>query len=469
MNLPPDPSLPPADSSPGPRPPSPRSPPARPGRRLLIWIVLAAIVAALALVYYHRKKSAAEEGAGASAANGTGASTQGAGRPGNRGAGRGGPGGPGSNRPTPVAAVPAASGDIDIYLAGLGTATPLNTVTVKSRVQGLLVSVLFEEGQEVKKGQVLAQIDPEPFRVQLAQAEGQYARDRAQLENAKVDLERYRGLVAQDSAPKQQLDTQAALVRQYEAALKIDQSQIDNARLQLGYARVVAPMAGRVGLRQVDPGNMVTGSEANGLVVITQVKPISVLFTLPQDSLQAVMQRVNAGAQLPVQAWDRGQANKLADGVLASIDNVIDTATGTVKLKARFDNEKAGLFPNQFVNVRMKLDTLRNAIVIPAAALQRGSQGMFVYVVKPDNTVTVRAVTPGPADGQRQSIAQGLAVGEQVVVDGVDRLREGAKVEVIQRREVQTTPDGKPAVPRGERRRGQRQRAGTEAGARPTP
>jgi multidrug efflux system membrane fusion protein len=352
----------------------------------------------------------------------------------------GAPGGP--PRPTPVVAVPARIGEIDLYLSGLGTVTPLQTVTVRSRVEGQLLRVLFEEGQIVKEGQLLAEIDPRPFQVQLAQAEGNMARDRALLENARLDLERYQLLFQQDSIAKQQVDTQAALVRQYVGTVQIDQSQIDNARLQITYSRITAPIAGRVGLRLVDPGNIVRAGDATGLVVITQLQPIGTVFTIPQDSVPVVMKRMQSAEKLPVEAWDRELKTRLATGTLASVDNQVDPTTGTVKLRARFANDDIGLFPNQFVNVRMKLDTLRDATVIPSAAVQRGGQGMFVYVVKDDQTASVRPVKLGPVDGQRIAIAEGLSPGEIVVIDGVDRLRDGAAVEVTQRPEFKPPIDG---------------------------
>jgi multidrug efflux system membrane fusion protein len=366
--------------------------------------------------------------------------------------GRGGPGGPGGG-PTPVVAAPATQGEIDVIVNGLGTVTPLRTVTVRSRVDGELVRVLFEEGQLVKEGQLLAEIDPRAFQVQLAQAQGQLARDKALLENARLDLERYKTLFAQDSIAKQQVDTQASLVRQYEGALAVDASQIESARLQLAYARISAPIAGRIGLRLVDPGNIVRSGDQNGLVVITQLQPVAAVYTVPQDLVSAVMKRLQSGEKISVEAWDRESRTKLAEGTLASADNQVDPQTGTVKLKAQFANDDNGLFPNQFVNVRMKLDTLRDAVVVPSAAVQRGAQGMFVYVVRPDNTVALRPVKLGPLDGQRQAIADGLQPGELVVTDGVDRLRPGSPVAVAAARPEIKPPAGGAPVKGGGRRR----------------
>jgi multidrug efflux system membrane fusion protein len=361
-----------------------------------------------------------------------------------KGGARGAQGGP-----TPVVATAATQGDIDVIVNGLGTVTPLRTVTVKTRVDGELVRVLFDEGQLVKEGQLLAEIDPRPFQVQLQQAEGQLARDRALLENAHLDLERYTTLFQQDSIAKQQVDTQASLVRQYEGAVRVDASQVDNARLQLAYARISAPVSGRLGLRQVDPGNIVHAGDANGIVVITQLEPISVLYTVPQDLLPTLMKRLQSREQIAVEAWDREQKAKLADGALASADNQVDPQTGTVKLKARFANSDRGLFPQQFVNVRMKLDTLHDAVIVPAPAVQRGAQGMFVYVVQPDKTVALRTVKLGPADGQRQSIADGVRPGDLVVTDGTDRLRPGAPVEVASARPEIKPPAGGPPAANG--------------------
>jgi multidrug efflux system membrane fusion protein len=376
------------------------------------------------------------------------------------GATKGGFGGPGgAARATPVIATAATQGEVDVIVNGLGTVTPLRTVTVRTRVDGELMRVLFQEGELVKEGQLLAEIDPRAFQVQLQQAQGQLARDRALLENARLDLERYKTLFQQDSIAKQQVDTQASLVRQYEAAVTMDRSQIDNAKLQLAYSRITAPISGRIGLRQVDPGNIVRSGDQNGLVVITQLQPVAVLFTVPQDLVPAVMKRLQSGEQIAVEAWDREQKTRLAEGRLASADNQVDPQTGTVKLKAQFANDDGGLFPNQFVNARMKLDTLRDVVIVPTAAVQRGAQGMFVYVVKADKTVELRPVTLGPLDGQRQSISSGLRAGETVVTDGVDRLRPGAQVEVAAAR-----PEAKPPAEfkKGGGRR--REKAGEKAG-----
>src|SRR5262245_29445185 len=304
----------------------------------------------------------------------------------------------------PVVMVAAQQGDMPVYLTGLGSVTAFNTVMVKSRVDGQLINVAFQEGQFVRAGDLLAEIDPRPFQVQLTQAQGQLARDMAQLEDAKRNLERYRELVAKQFIAKQQFDDQAALVHQYEGAIKVDQGAIDSAKLQLTYCRITAPINGRVGLRLVDMGNIVHASDQSGLVVITQVQPIAVLFTIPEDNLPPVLRKLGAGERLPVEAYDRAGRTKIATGELLTVDNQIDQSTGTSRLKAVFANEDHALFPNQFVNVRLLLDVKKGAVIVPGAAVQRGPQGTFVYVVKADQTVEVRQVTLGPTAGNNAAV-----------------------------------------------------------------
>ncbi|MQY51109.1 MdtA/MuxA family multidrug efflux RND transporter periplasmic adaptor subunit [Rhodocyclus gracilis] len=338
--------------------------------------------------------------------------------------------GPGEGKPAPVQAARATSGDIDVYLNALGTVTARNTSTVKARVDGQLVRIAFREGQLVKAGETLAEIDPRPFQVVLDQANGQLLRDQALLANARLDLERYRGLLAKDSIAKQQVDAQESLVRQYEGTVLMDRAQVDSARLQLGFTRITAPVAGRLGLRQLDTGNMIHGSDTTGLVVITQTQPITVVFAIPAGDISAVLSRLHGDERLRVEAFDRDGKTLLATGNLLTLDNQIDTTTGTVKLKAEFANNDERLFPNQFVNARLRVETRHDAVLVPLSAIQRGTQGTFVYVLSKDRTVSLRPVTLGPVSGETVAIEKGLTAGEEVVTDGADKLREKAKVEV---------------------------------------
>ena len=334
------------------------------------------------------------------------------------------------NQSVPVAAAAAKRGDLNLYLTEIGTVTPFKTVTVHTRVDGELVRVLFKEGQMVKEGDLLAEIDPRPFQVQLTQAQGQMARDRASLVNARSQLDRYKQLYAQNIVAKQDLDNQLSLAGQYEGAVKNDQGLIDSAKLNLTYSQITAPISGRVGLRLVDPGNIVHAADTQGLLVITQLQPIAVIFSIPEDDLPRVETAIKATPQLPVEAYDRSLKTMLATGTLLTLDNEIDQSTGTVKLKASFPNEDNALFPNQFVNAKLLVETKHDVVLIPAVAVQRSSQGAFVYVVKPDQTVDMRMVKVNAAQSGTAAIEAGLNPGELVVVDGTDKLRQGSRVSV---------------------------------------
>ena len=341
---------------------------------------------------------------------------------------RPGPGGPPGSQAVSVATV--GLGDMPVMLNGLGTVTSLATVTVRSQISGYLVAVAFREGQMVQKGDLLAQIDPRLYQAALTQYEGQLQRDQALLRNAQLDLARYQKLNTQDSISRQTVDTAQSTVRQYEGTVKADEGLVDTQRTNLDYTRVTAPVGGRVGLRQVDAGNYVTPSDTNGIVVLTQLQPISVLFTLPEDNLRSVMQQVRAGAALPVTIYDRADSELLATGRLDTVDNQADTSTGTVKLRAVFDNADLGLFPNQFVSTRLLVQTIKGAVLLPSAAVQQGVNGPFVYRLEPGNKVSVQAVKTGVGDGTAVVALSGVKQGDQVVVDGADRLKDGATVTV---------------------------------------
>ncbi len=412
-----------------PRKAAPLAYPSRPERppgkrtktRWVLWSILVLGIAGIVVTGYLSHKGQAP-GAGAGPAGGRA---------------RGGPGGGGfgMNGPLPVVVRTAQKGNIDVILDGLGTVTPLATVTVRPQVSGQLTEVNYTEGQEVKAGDLLAVIDPRPFEAQLHQAQGQLLQAQAQLKVAQIDLERYVTLSAQDSISKQQVDAEQALVSQYEGMTTADQGAVDNAQLSLAYCHITAPFAGRVGLRLIDRGNYVTPGDAGGLVILTQVKPITVIFSLAEDYIPALQKRIKDGSVIPVDAYDRTGATKLASGKLSSIDNTVDPTTGTFKLRATFPNDDESLYPNQFVMARMLLNVDSGVTVIPTSAVERGQQGTFVYVVGADNKVTAKAVVLGNSQGERVAVSSGLALGDKVVVDGADRLKEGMEV-------VAQTPGG---------------------------
>ncbi len=337
-------------------------------------------------------------------------------------------------RAVPVVVMPVRTGDLNVFLTALGSVTPLNTVTVKSRVDGQLLRTHFTEGQIVHAGELLAEIDPRPFQAQLTQAEGQLARDQANLANARLDLERYQRLAAQEMIARQQLDTQQMVVNQAEAAMKMNAGNIDAIKLQLSYCRITAPISGRVGLRLVDPGNVIKAADSGGLVVITQLEPIALVFSVPEDGLRPILRRFRGGGGVAVDAYDREGRTRLASGTLTAIDNQIDPATGTVRMKASFDNKDGALYPNQFVNARVLIDVLHDTLLAPAEAIQRGPQGPYVYVVKPDNVVQLRRVQVGPSEAGTVALKTGVAAGEALVVDGAEKIQDGARVEATPRR-----------------------------------
>ena len=403
-------------------------------KRKGLW-ALAVLVMVAGLAWWYRGGSTPSPADAPVASGSTGGPSRVSGAPSGasgRPQGPGGPGGMMGAMTVPVRVATVEQQPISTLFTAVGTVTAFNTVKVRSRVDGELQRIYFDDGQKVKAGDVLAQIDPRPFQVALDQALGQQAQNLAQLQNARSDLKRYEQLFAQNSLARQQLETQRALVQQYQGAQKSDQANVDSARLQLEFSKITAPISGRLGLRVVDQGNLISSGSTEGLVVITQTQPISVFFSLPQAQLPAVLERFGGGQALQVDAFDGGFNRKLAQGTLEAIDNQIDVSTGTVRLKARFDNDDDALFPNQFVNVRLRVSTQDNALVIPTAAVQQGSAGAFVYVVGDDDTVTIQPVKTGTIEGRYVAVIDGLAAGQRVVTEGVDRLRAGTRVQIIQ-------------------------------------
>jgi membrane fusion protein, multidrug efflux system len=392
-------------------------------RVVLIVVVLFMAVVLLVLRHHkHQQELAQMEGAAGMAGGGRG--------PGGGGPGGGRAGGP--NNPVAVSVARVSAGDIEVRIPALGTVTPLATVTVRPQVSGILTKVKFQEGQLVKAGEPLAEIDPRPFRAALDQANGNLRRDQALLADAKLDLKRFEELIKEDSVAQQQLDTQRALVDQYSGTLQSDQAAVQTAKINLEYTNIVSPVTGRVGLRQVDQGNYVTPGDTNGLVIVTELQPISAIFAIPEDNVTTLMQRMQAGATLTAEAYDRANSTKLADGQVNTVDNQIDTTTGTIKLRAMFDNQAGRLFPNQFVNIQLVVNVLHDQTVMPGAAVRRGAPngvaGTFVYLVNADNTVSVRPIAIGVTDGERVAVASGVSRGDLVVTEGGDRLRDGAAV-----------------------------------------
>lgn len=416
--------------------PDPQPAPANQGkrrRRALLWTVIVLALIAAAAVWIHRSRSAAHAG------------------PGGGGFGRGGGGRSfGAMGALPVVVSTARRSDINIVLRGLGSVTPLATVTVRTQISGYLSDIKFTEGQMVTKGDVLADIDSRPYEVALEQAQGQLLQAQAQFKEAQIDLDRYVTLSAQDSISKQQVDAQRALVAQYEGMTKTNQGAVDSALLNLTYCHVVAPVSGRVGLRQVDQGNYVTPGDANGIVLLTQIQPITVIFTLPEDNIPGILKRLAAKAPIPVDAFNRDNTAKLATGTLETLDNTVDPTTGTVKLRAVFKNEDGALFPNQFVNAAMLLDVLHGATVVPTSAIERGQDGAFVYVVGEDSKASAKNVTLGTTEGERVAVLSGISVGDKVVVDGADRLKDGMDVVATLQARPGSGGTGKPGSPDGE-------------------
>ncbi|HEX8593105.1 MAG TPA: MdtA/MuxA family multidrug efflux RND transporter periplasmic adaptor subunit [Pseudomonas sp.] len=417
----------------------------RSSRRWLISLLVLLIIIALCWWFWPSSGAQKDAGKGAGASRTASASKTGPARPGFGGA----------TGPVPVRVAPAVLGDFPIYYKALGTVTAMNTINVRSRVAGELVKLNFQEGQMVKVGDLLAEIDPRSYQIALQQAEGTLATNQALLKNAQLDVQRYRGLYAEDSIAKQTLDTAESLVNQYQGTIKTNQAAVGDAKLNLDFTRIRAPIAGRTGLKQLDVGNLVAANDTTALVVITQTKPITVNFTLPEKDLSAVISRYRSGDKLPVEAWDRGDLKLQANGVLASLDNQIDVATGTLKFKARFENQDEILFPNQFVNVRLRADTLKQAVLVPTAAVQFGTNGTFVYVMDGDKKVKIRGLKTGPSDEQSTVVSEGLAAGDRVVLEGTDRLRDGSEVEIVSdSKDVPNSPgqqlQGKPSKADGE-------------------